>query len=506
MGSKGTSLLVSRSDDPASILAVSSFLPGHVEVAGAIGGIPPLTGREYARVYLHRVATDAPLPARVLSDLFAHSVQSVEHIDELGTVRPHRPFHGLADQPRVLNVLAGSALPLNSGARRRAFELTLHLNRRGIPTELLLGALGAARRSRLSSTLQAISPAIHTYRRVRPPLPFRLRLRREAERMYRLGHGVLRPAPDLFVDRLATRASADGVNRLKELIGSGRYGAVIVNYAWMSGMIEEVREATPEVIWICDTHDVQFVRGSTLDEGGPRLWVDSEAQRDAELAALRGYDAVLAISETDQRVFQRFLPGVRIVAAPPGCEYARLEIPSDPSVPPFRFGFIGGNMSANAIALEYLLREWWPQILRVSPGSRLTVAGSVCRRGRARKAMSGQHGVTPVGFIPSLGSFYEGVDVVLNPVLVQGGLNFKSMEALAAGRLLITNPLGALCLGEGAPVVVADEGTSLSDHLEGFLTDPLAMHRIRSEGQRWGMDRFGEQRAYGELRGLLEGM
>jgi glycosyltransferase involved in cell wall biosynthesis len=413
------------------------------------------------------------------------------------------PFTDGSDRVRVLNVVPGSVLPLDRGANRRVYELTRHLNRSGIPTDLLIGVRSGSKASRLSRTLREIAPEVHTYRKRRRRLPWRMRVRKEVERLVRLTRGIWRPAPDLFVERLATRAGSDGSRRLAELVATGRYTTVIVNYAWMSGMAEEARRVRPHPRWICDTHDVQFLRSSTLEGKGPRLWVGEDDERDAEMAELRRYDAILAISDADREAFQRYLPEVPVVAAPAAFDYARLELPAEATQPPYRYGFLGWKMSANVMALDFLMREWWPHLLEISPGSRLAVAGSVCRRGGAKRAIRGHPEVSALGFVPSLRTFYEGVDIVLNPVVVQGGLNFKSVEAMAAGRLLVTTSRGALCLGEGAPVVVADRGSALVERLAPLVRDPEALQRIRRQAQEWALDRFGEERAYRELRELL---
>ena len=446
---------------------------------------------------------DQPLPRRLLREIFSHPIRSIEHVDESGALSPHRPFSGVIDGPAVLCVVPGGVVPIDRGARRRIFELTLHLNRAGIRTHLLIGALGSRRRSRSESTLTAIAPAVHTYRKLTPPLPWRLRMRREAERAYRLVHGSFRRGPDLFVDRLATRAAGDGVRRLRDLLATGRYAHVIVNYAWMTGMVDAVREAFPSVKWICDTHDVQFVRNRALSPHASRLWIAPDEERLAELRALRTYDRVLAISESDRAELTAHLPDKSVMSTPAGVDYAYLPMPGTPKSAPFAYAFIGWKMSANVSALDLLVREWWPEILRISPGSRLNVAGRICKRTAAKKLVRDQIGVRMHGFVPSLASFYESVDVVLNPVMVQGGLNFKSVEALAAGRLLITNSVGARCLGAGAPVVVADSGESLALQLETLIADPAAMHVRRREGQEWALDRFGEESAYRGLRELL---
>ncbi len=188
-----TALLITHTDDPAVLDDLSSRLPVPVvTVRQGLGQTSSLGGeledrtpdptilkaRRYDRVYLQEMPADLPLPAAILREIFSHRIKSIEHVDGTGGVSPHRPFARLGNGPRALSVVPGGVVPLDRGARRRIFELTLYLNRVGLSTDLLMGALGPKRRSHLENTLQAIAPRVYTYRKIKSLLPARLRLRR----------------------------------------------------------------------------------------------------------------------------------------------------------------------------------------------------------------------------------------------------------------------------------------------------------------------------------------
>ena len=510
VGQRRRAVLVVAAPDCAEAArrAIEQAAPGAPYVlVGPDADAGDLTGIDYDRVAAYGLDDGEALSDALIRDAFSRRLRWLRRLSDGGALAPYRPWRALAGvRPRVLVLFPGSPIPLDKGSNQRAFNLVWHLNRAGIATDLLLTT--ASRRSlpRLAELLSAIAPRVFTYRNDKPMLPPRQRARRTVERAYRLAGGAWRKPPDLFAERLATRGARDGRRQLGRLVAGGDYDAVIVSFAWMTGLVDAVRpRVSAAVRWLCDTHDVQFARGETLNRGQRRLGVSAARERDAELAALRAYDRVIAISPSDADELARNLGDDRVLLAPTGFDYAVQPLPEAAARPPFRFGFIGRAMDANAAALSLLAHDWWPAIERAAPGSRLLVAGTLCGRADVRALVAGRTGIELLGFLPTLADFYRRIDIALNPVVVQGGLNFKSIEALAAGRLLVTTPMGARCLGEGAPVAVAETGAEAARLVRAFADEPERLHEERGRAQTWCREQFSEQRAYAALRSYLRG-
>lgn len=150
---------------------------------------------------------------------------------------------------------------------------------------------------------------------------------------------------------------------------------------------------------------------------------------------------------------------------------------------PMNFGFIGGSMDANVRSLDFVIKEWWPIIKQYSPDSVLYVAGSVAKNEKINKLMLFDEKIVGLGFVKSLDDFYNLIDVSLNPVLVQGGLNFKSVEAVFAGKHLLTNHLGKECLGNDFLCEVIEIPSDITAYLSRIEFDLDEDKRLRKLSQ-----------------------
>jgi glycosyltransferase involved in cell wall biosynthesis len=392
----------------------------------------------------------------------------------------------------VLSVGA-EILPLDRGSKRRVFKLVRSLNRAGVATDLLVP--DGPQRARLA----AIAPAVHGYRAGHVALPPRPRLRRWAEARLRSWRRVSGVPPELFSEKLVLRAPPEAGARLAALLASGRYDVVLLHCAWLAPL----RDAVParlrdRVTWVCDSQDVHFVRERTAAALGRRLGVDLAREAALEREALRRFDAVIAISDADARALRGVVDADRTLLAPAAFDYARAPV-RPPPAGRLRFGFLGGPMDANFAALARLLRDWWPEIRRRRPEAELVIAGPIGVRTDLPGLVAGRRGVRVAGFVPDLARYYASIDVALCPVVVQGGLNFKSVEALAAGKLLVTTPMGCRCLGADVPAIVCDDGAEIARRIDAAVARFGAANDPRRRGQAWALERFGEGSSYRTL-------
>lgn len=459
-----------------------------------------------------------PLPFGWIRRLAARRVGSIRRLEsgvrgvetEHNVLRPslvasvtHRPrAHRRA---RVLSVFPGPMVPTTMGAHQRAFGVIEALVRDGIACDTLITCPDPSDEATARPILEQLCCRVVVHGKSGKRLPFRLRARRAVERVVRLSAGISRPAPRLFEERLHTATAFSGCIALRRLLADGQYDTVLVNFAWM----EPIRALVPPALlrahrWICDSHDVQFLRTATNNVNELRVGVSMAREKRVELNALNRFDHVLGISQPDTQTLRSHLEApAKAIEVPSGFDYALLP-PRAPDAGSLVFGFIGGGMDANVKAAAHLLTEWWPPVVKRWSAARLQVAGNVATSDQVKAAAKGVSGVEFIPRVSALQGFYRGIDCLLNPLMVHGGLNFKSVECVMAGRLLVTTPLGLQCLGDTELASAATTGADVVRALESELALTATEYEARRrDRQHRARARFGDDAAYRELRSLL---
>jgi hypothetical protein len=213
-----------------------------------------------------------------------------------------------------------------------------------------------------------------------------------------------------------------------------RYEIIVCFYAWPFHLLGMGRAGGKVVV---DTGDVMAERHKRI---GKRRWVSLSAEDEA--AVLRSQSRCLAISEDDASEFDR-LYGVRpriVPFVPP--EHAELAQLAEGELPP-RIGFLGAPSYGNEEVLRLMAQAPFLDCLRAA-GVELLVAGGICETADPSILSALQQGGARIlGRVDSLTDYYRGIGATVNPVGPSTGAKIKSVEALVAGRKLITTRWGA---------------------------------------------------------------
>jgi hypothetical protein len=213
-----------------------------------------------------------------------------------------------------------------------------------------------------------------------------------------------------------------------------RYQIIVCFYPWAHRLLELDRAGSKVVVV---TGDVMADRHERI---GARRWITLDA-RD-ERAILQSQSRCVAVSHDDAVEFKR-LYGVDV----PDLQFLPPSYPELISLAsiggPARVGFLGARSFVNEQILQLLTQEDFLGPL-AQAGIELVVAGGICN-GVQRSTLQAleQGGARVLGRIESTRDFYGQVSAVLNPVGPSTGIKIKSVEALMAGRALITTRWGA---------------------------------------------------------------
>jgi glycosyltransferase involved in cell wall biosynthesis len=203
-----------------------------------------------------------------------------------------------------------------------------------------------------------------------------------------------------------------------------------------------------------------------------------------ELAAWHRADLCVTVTEEDRRALRALAPHVDIAVVPDGADCATgtpraLRTSSNTAVFIANFGY-----DPNVDAAVHLCRHIWPRVVADDPDAQLELAGYSMPddlRALARRTAN----VQVLGEVASVAPVLARADVVVCPLRVGGGVKVKVLEALAAGKAVVTTPIGAQGLGDivaADGLVVRDSPTELAAAVAGLLRSPQRRRELERRG------------------------
>jgi glycosyltransferase involved in cell wall biosynthesis len=197
------------------------------------------------------------------------------------------------------------------------------------------------------------------------------------------------------------------------------------------------------------------------------------------------FEETWLISNADRQVLAADCPAANIRVVTNGVDLERFY-PTGDLAEPNSLIFVGHlGVFHNVDAAVHLVRDVLPRIRREIPGCTLTLAGAEPSAQVAR--LSDVPGVRVTGFVPDLNEHLNRAAVFVAPLRFAAGVQNKVLEAMAAGRPVVTTSVVNAGLGAqpGEEVLVADDVAATAAHVVALLRDAELRARIGEAGRRF---------------------
>ena len=291
---------------------------------------------------------------------------------------------------------------------------------------------------------------------------------------------------------MALRLSSDRFEiTLRRLLSEREFDVVQVEGIELAWTMEPIRAIRPDVKLVFDAHNAESVlqeRSMQADLGNARRWPAAayswlQSRRLRRLEAWIGEKAdwVTAVSQSDKEslAVQMRSSQVPITVVPNSIDVsqymggAETEDFSDASVPSYDLIFIGKmDYRPNVDAVLWFAKEVWPSILARLPDTTWAIVG---QKVHARLAsVRDLPGVTFTGWVEHVQPYLAQAKVFVMPFRVGSGTRLKLIEALAAGKAVVSTSMGV----EGYPVqhgrelLLADTAGEMADAVLKLLAEP----------------------------------
>jgi glycosyltransferase involved in cell wall biosynthesis len=241
---------------------------------------------------------------------------------------------------------------------------------------------------------------------------------------------------------------------------------------------------------VLDLHNVEsaLVRSMAALRPAPiRLALELEATRLRRLeeSALRSFDAVAVVSDTD-RARLGSAQEAKILICPNGWDAAELIPVGEEKIVAF-VGLLGWG--PNADAAVWLAKEVWPAVHSRVPGAKLLLVG---RDPSAQVLDLRSESIDVTGSVPDVRPYLARARVTTAPLRAAGGSRLKILEALASGRPVVATSTGAEGLTDliGSGIVVADSAAATSDAVVALLENRERAEALGKAGHEAVRDRY----------------
>jgi glycosyltransferase involved in cell wall biosynthesis len=180
----------------------------------------------------------------------------------------------------------------------------------------------------------------------------------------------------------------------------------------------------------------------------------------AEIAATKNMDIVIPITENDREFFQNYIKADAIHVSPAGIDLDRWQY--TPTFKFYNWYHIGAlDWRPNLDAVHYFKDVIYPEISTLSPKFKFHLAGKNMPSGL--KNISDNQ-IVVYEKVKNAEEFIENLDVCIVPLKAGSGIRIKILEAMAAGKLVISSSIGI----QG---IVAEENVHflLADCIEDYI-------------------------------------
>ena len=215
-----------------------------------------------------------------------------------------------------------------------------------------------------------------------------------------------------------------------------------------------------------------------------------------ELEHLSDYDGIVCITPSDAEYFRQNGCRKPITSIPFGVEPK--EYPEAEVEPNSLFHIGAMDWMPNQESIAWLLHDVWPVVHREVPQAHLYLAG---RKMPERWMKARIEGVSVVGEVDDAMQFIASKQINVVPLLSGSGIRVKIIEAMSAGKVVITTTVGAQGIDytDGVDLLIANTPAEFAQQIGRCLADGAYCRRVGQAAAELIRTKYNGQRLATEL-------
>ena len=269
---------------------------------------------------------------------------------------------------------------------------------------------------------------------------------------------------------------------LDQLLEENEFDIVQIEGIELARSIEIVQAVSPRSRIVFDNHNAETElqrRAMQTDFGNPRRWV-AAAYSSVQVRRLAKFErwaceqshAVVAVSESDADALRQLGVSAEKVTVIPNCIDTHAYQNYDGPLESFDVVFMGKmDYRPNIDATLWFVDTIWPAIRAQHPNATCAIVGQKphARLDRIREV----DGITVTGWVESVQPYLHGANVFIMPLRMGSGTRLKLIEAMAAGKAIVSTTIGAagFPVSDGRELQIADSVPQFADAVNHILSN-----------------------------------
>jgi len=278
-------------------------------------------------------------------------------------------------------------------------------------------------------------------------------------------------------------ASPDYAHALTSLLARRAFDLIQIESLEMAAFLPTLQRAAPTTPLIYDAFNAEYEMQRSVHEaeradprrlpGAVYSWVQWRRLQRFERQVCGAAARVIAVSEADAAALERLAPGCAVRVVPNGIDAAfYAERDSTLDLGPAALVFTGTmGYRPNVDAALWFAEQVLGRVCGGAPQARFFVVGS---QPHARlNALRERDDTQVTGFVADVRPFLHAAAVYVAPLRMGSGTRLKLLQAMAAGRPVVSTTLGAAGLDarDGEHLRLADSATEFARAVVDLLSD-----------------------------------
>jgi len=290
-------------------------------------------------------------------------------------------------------------------------------------------------------------------------------------------------------ERFVNEAFAE---KLKALLSENQYDVVQLEGLYLCPYIETIRKHSQAKVAL-RAHNVEHEIWRRMVENEKSLpkrlykGIIARRMRRFELSYINAYDFLVPITDRDSAFFSQNGNEKPIFVAPTGIDSENPLLVIDNSKADFPgFSFIGAlDWHPNCEGLTWLVKNVWNEYRSRHPEAKIRVAGRNADASFADFLKS--NGVDYFGEVESAVDFYASGSVFVVPLMSGSGMRIKIVEAMAAGKVVITTSVGTegIATENGKNIFIADSAADFLACMEKLASDKSLSYEVSAKAREF---------------------